>query len=436
MFEWQSMLIDGWLGRTRSGRWSAPTCGLSVPRQNGKSLGTIEARSNYGMLVLGEQVVYTAHLQKTATETFEDMAVFFTTKAMSKHVKDIKEALGREQIVLKSGARIKFLARTRNGGRGQHGDLLIFDEAQELDDKQQASFLPAISASYNPQTIYGGTPPDEGSAGVVFRRIRADAISGKAKRTAWAEWSVPKIPADPTDQRIWAATNPSLGMTIQPSTIATEVEQLDADKLARERFGWWSETRPDCVISEDAWEECRTDSPPAGGVVVYAVKFSPDGNVGSLSACIKPADGPLYVECIDNRSMVRGVSQLADWLIARSRGAAQIVIDGKAHSETLYLKLRAAKVGKLTLVEPNPREVAAACAMFANSVAERTVSHFGQPALDESVTKSRKRKIGSAGGWGFDGGDETDETLVESVALALWGAATTKRNPSRKMRVG
>ena len=112
------------------------------------------------MILYNEMVIYTAHLQKTATETFEEMAAFFDTPMLSKYIKDIKTALGREQIILKSGARVKFLARTRSGGRGQHGDLLIFDEAQELDDEQQASFLPAISASANPQTILIGTPPE------------------------------------------------------------------------------------------------------------------------------------------------------------------------------------------------------------------------------------------------------------------------------------
>ena len=56
-------------------------------------------------------------MQKTATETFEEMAVFFDTPNLRPYVKDIKTALGREQIILKSGARVKFLARTRNGGR-------------------------------------------------------------------------------------------------------------------------------------------------------------------------------------------------------------------------------------------------------------------------------------------------------------------------------
>ena len=178
---WQSDILDDWMSRTVSGKWAAPTAGGSVPRQNGKSL-LVQGRSEAGMLLFNETVIYTAHLQKTATETFEEMRAFFESPKLRRHVAEIKTALGREQIILKSGARIKFLARTRNGGRGQHGDLLIFDEAQELDETAQGSFLPAISASLNPQTIYVGTPPGPDAVGTVFRALRKRALDGEAKR--------------------------------------------------------------------------------------------------------------------------------------------------------------------------------------------------------------------------------------------------------------
>ena len=228
---WQSDVLDDWMARNPSGKWTCKTCGGSVPRQNGKT-GLVQGRAEAGMILFNEQVIYTAHLQKTATETFEEMAAFFDSDKLRKYVKDIKTALGREQIVLISGARVKFLARTRNGGRGQHGDLLIFDEAQELDSDAQASFIPAISASLNPQAIYMGTPPDPNASGVVYRGIRDKAIKGKTKTTAWFEFSVDEI-GDVHDQNRWAATNPALGRRILLSTIEGECEQMDADTFAR-----------------------------------------------------------------------------------------------------------------------------------------------------------------------------------------------------------
>lgn len=436
MFDWQVAVVEPWLGRDALGRWSAGTCGLTVARQNGKSLGTVEARANYGMLVLGERVVYTAHLQKTATETFEDMAAFFDRKATRRHIKAIREALGREQIELKNGGRIKFLARTRSGGRGQHGDLLVFDEAQELDENQQASFLPAISASINPQAIYTGTPPDENAAGTVLARIRGDALRGKSRNTAWAEWGVPKLPDDPGDPALWERVNPSFGITIQERTIANEFEQMGVERFARERLGWWSEQRAEAVIGEDEWAECLTASPAADGLTVYAVKFAPDGSRGALAACVRPADGSPYIEVIESMAMSCGVGWFADWLAPRWREAAQIVVDSAANSGTLVQMLRDRGVPQKVIVAPKSAEVATACAMLSNAVTERSVTHMGQPALDRSATGAQKRPIGSGGGWGFAAIGDSDPSLVEACALALWGAMTTKRNPSRKLRIG
>ena len=154
---WQLGACSDWMA-TSGGMWVNRTCGMSIARQNGKT-GLLQTRAASGMIMHAEQVLYTAHLQKTSTETFEELASFFDSPKLRKYLKDIKTALGREQIILKNDARIKFLARTRNGGRGQHGDTLIFDEAQELNVNSQASFIPAISASRNPQVIYTGTPP-------------------------------------------------------------------------------------------------------------------------------------------------------------------------------------------------------------------------------------------------------------------------------------
>ena len=259
MDPWQADALADWMA-VQNGMWVCRTCGASIPRQNGKT-GLVAGRAEAGMIMLNEQVIYTAHLQKTATETFEEMANFFDTAALRKYVKDIKTALGREQIILNSGARVKFLARTRNGGRGQHGDLLIFDEAQELDVDAQASFIPAISASKNPQVIYVGTPPDPNATGTVFREIRENALQGKTKSMAWLEFSVNEI-GDVHDKTRWAATNPALGTRILLSTVEGEVEQMPADTFARERLGWWTpiaEQRIDYAIPEDVWNRCRSE---------------------------------------------------------------------------------------------------------------------------------------------------------------------------------
>ena len=433
MLEWQDSIMDGWLGRNAFDRWAAPTCGGSIPRQNGKSLGLVEARVNYGMVVLGEEVIYTSHLQKTSTETFEDMASFYDGPKLRKYVKDIKTALGREQIILRNGARIKFLARTRNGGRGQHGDLLVFDEALELSAESQASFLPAISASRNPQTIYISTPPTRESDSPVFRSIRARALDGSSERTAWFEWSVDEI-GDVRDRDRWYETNPSLGILIQESTVAGEVEQMDDETFARERLGWWSPLLSvESVISVKEWEACAESSPDKGGTVTYAVKFSSDGLIGALAACHKYDDGrPPFVYVLDVQPLSGGLQWFVDTLSERAHDAAQIVIDGASNEQALNNRLVDSGVPKKVIIRPRANDVIAACSSFVNAVRERAVTHFPQPDLDRSATRTTKRPIGQHGGWGFQTTDDADATLIEAASLAYWAASTTKRKPGRR----
>ncbi len=430
---WQADVLDDWLGRNAAGRWAASTCGGSVPRQNGKSL-LVQGRAEVGMLLFNEQVIYTAHLQKTATETFEEMANFFETGALTKYVQDIKTALGREQIILKSGARIKFLARTRNGGRGQHGDLLIVDEAQEMDEDAQASFLPAISASLNPQTVYVGTPPDANAPGTVFRGIRARAISGKTERMAWFEFSVKEI-GNVRDQKRWAEANPALGLRILLSTIEGECEQMDSDTFARERLGWWSPVvteRKDYAISKDVWDACGSELEKPEGKTAYGVKFSPDGAFVYLCGAVKPKDGPARISMIKQEQTGIGTQWLADWLNERYKKASCVVIDGRNGVDVLVDKISETWRAKDSVVRPNSKDVIASASGLMNALAEKQLTWYTkQDILRESAITSVKRPIG--GGWGF-GGDNSGP--IEAAALALWGVSTSKRDPTRKMRIG
>ena len=428
--EWQRRVVEPWVAVDDDGLWAATTCGLSVPRQNGKTLGTIAARVVYGMLARNEMIVYTSHAQTTSTETFEGIRDIFESRRLKRYVKAVRSALGREAIFLKSGARIKFFARTRNGGRGKHGDLLIFDEAQELTDVQQASFQPSISASENPQTIYLGTPPDENAPGEVFRRIRDKALDGEPRR-AWAEWSVDEV-GDVSDRVRWYATNPSLGSLILESSVEAECGNFAPDKFARDRLGWWSNTAEQLEhpISRDDWAACQTDEPPADGIMGVGAKFSPDGKRISLAVCLRPALGSPYIEVVASKSTQRGTRWLSDWLLKRKRKIASVAIDGR-RGERVVQNLRDGGFVKRAIHKTTSGDVARACSMLVDAVDSHEIEHYGQPDLDEAATTCVRRSIGKDG-FGFDDTDTGDSTLIEACALAYLEAMTTKRRPGRK----
>lgn len=430
---WQSDVMMDWLAVNPIGKWVCKTCGGSVPRQNGKT-GLIQSRAEAGMILYNEIVIYTAHLQKTATETFEEMANFFDSPKLRKYLSDIKTALGREQIILRSGARVKFLARTRNGGRGQHGDLLIFDEAQELNESEQASFIPAISASLNPQTIYIGTPPEPQSDGSVFRGLRDKALNGETRSTAWFEFSVDEI-GDVKDQTRWAETNPALGRRILLTTIEGECEQMPPDTFARERLGWWSpvvEHKEDPAIPADVWKDACSHDPKPNGKTAYGIKFTADGAEVILCGAVVPEDGKARISIIDRQPTGRGTGWLADWLNQRYKAACCVVIDGRNGADVLVDKISDVWRMKGTVIRPTARDMVAAVGTLTDALNERTVTWYaGQDDLNDSALTSVKRQIG--GGYGFGG---ENPAPIEAAALALYGAKTCKRNPNKTMRIG
>ena len=429
---WQAEVLRDWMGREGE-TWSAPTCGLSVPRQNGKTLITA-GRIVSGMVMYSEWVIYTAHLQKTATETFMELKGLFESRGLLKYVKEIKAALGREQIILKNGGRVQFVARTRNGGRGLHGDCLVFDEAQELTSEQQASFLPAISASKNPQTIYLGTPPDENCSGTVFRDIREKARKGLSETTAWTEFSVDEI-GDVSDRSRWAACNPALGRRMRETTIASECDQMDEDTFARERLGWWSpvvEHKLEYVLNAEQWNKCVSGELKPEGKTAYAVKISVDGMELCLAGAVIPKDGKARISLIKRVSTTQGFSWLATWLNERYSKASCVVIDGRNGADLLIDRICDTWKAKGSIVKPSAKGMVDAVSTLMDAVNEETLTWYRlQEDLDNSARTSTKRAIG--GGFGFGG---ENPLPIEACSLALWGAKTSKRDPSRKMRIG
>ena len=430
---WQENVLHDWMGRDSEDNWASGSCGLAVPRQNGKSF-VVQGRAIPGMLLFCEDVIYTAHLQKTATETFEELRAFFEHPRIKKYVKEIKTALGREAIILRNGSRIKFIARTRNGGRGQHGDLLIFDEAQELDDNQQASFLPAISASKNPQTIYLGTPPDENSNGTVFRKFRDKSKAGKT-RNSWTEFSVEEI-GDVYDQSRWAAANPALGRRIMLSTIQTEVDQMAPDTFARERLGWWppiiEKDADEPAINEADWMKCMSSELKPEGKTAYGIKFTADGTEVVLAGCVMKPDGTVRISLISRQPLALGTRWLSDWLNQRYGVASCVVIDGRNGVDLLIDRISDVWKYKGSVIKVRANDVIDAASRLTTAVKEQTLTWYEkQMALTESAVNCIKRPI--AGGWGFGG---PDAAPIEACALALWGVSVCKRDPGRKMRVG
>src|SRR5699024_11531465 len=67
------------------------------------------------------------------------------------------------------------------------------------------------------------------------------------------------------------------------------------------------------------------------------------------------------------------------------------------------------------------------------SVTQGEMTHSGQADLDFQAESAIRRKIGTAGGFGWDTEVEGETVaLLDAVTLAHYAAKTTKRNPARR----
>jgi hypothetical protein len=440
--QWQSDAGRVILGKRADGSYAATIGGitLSIPRQVAKTF--LVGRIIFALCLVfpGLKVLWTAHRTRTATNTFKSLQGYARRKLVAPSIAAIRTTNGEQEILFTNGSVIMFGAREQGFGRGfDEVDVEVFDEAQILTEKALEDMVAATNQSRHPHgalLFFMGTPPRPVDPGEAFTIRRDEALAHKPEvddfggepvigdDAVYLECSADRD-ADSDDHSQWAKANPSFPYrTPLRSMLRLRKNLPSEDSWRREGLGIWdSKGVIGRVFNLDRWGGLTVDTAPPTGSVSYGVKFSPDGMTVALSVGVRPANGPVHVEGVDHRPTVDGTRWLVDWLAARWKGAS-IVIDGKAGAGALVKALERSKVPTRRIKKITTDEVVSANSMFLTAVAEGTVSHIDDEALEHSLRSAGRRPIGKAGGWGLQSIDDGDVTLIESTVLAHWGAST------------
>lgn len=425
---WQQLVLKRWLAEDDDGKFVNLDCGLSVPRQNGKT-ELVVARIIYGIVFRKAQGLFTAQQQGTADVVKRRVQEFFYENQYEEIFNLLTPQFRRkpknyDYIEFMNGARYTFRTRTRLGGLGTTNDELICDEAADMTDDHHATLLPTISAakSGNPQVIYCGTPPMATTVGEVFSRTRKQIMTGKSG--CWTEWSVERL-TDKNDVKAWYETNPSLDAFLLRNVIEAEARSLAADDFNRMRLGWWSGVEDKRAIDQKTWDGLYTEKPIFDDEYrpVYAVKFSPDRSDYSLVVAQPLKDSKkIHVEIVIQRPMAEGWSRLSKWLIERWRNCAKIIIDGATGQAILYEELTRAGVAPKKIIQPNMKEIVAAHQFIYDAIQKGELSHYNQPLLNQTVRVTKMRQLGRYGGFGWESMSKNLSTsAMDAATYAFWG---------------
>ena len=422
--KWQTFLLTDIMAQTPKGLWKHTKFGLAVPRQNGKN-EVVLMRELWG-LKNGEHIIHTAHRTDTAHKAWERL-LEASEKAGLVTVSSYK-ARGKEHIEVWGGGKVEFRTRTNTGGLGESFDLLVYDEAQELTNDQDAALKYTIAASENPQIILIGTPPTPISAGTVFRKFREQMLKGRGRESGGAEWSVERE-TDPWDKEAWYETNPSLGQGLQERTISSEIGD-DVVDFNIQRLGLWIEYNLKSAFTKKEWERLKCDKlPKLQGRLYVGIKYNREATNVSMAIAARTEDGRIFTEAIDCRETRGGNAWILQFLKSLAGHAKRIVVDGASGQELLAKEMKEEKIQRPYL--PTVREVTAANAFFEAQVFGEMICHMGQPSLCQIAENCDHRAIGTNGGFGYKSILEgADISLLDAVILACWAVETFKESPS------
>jgi hypothetical protein len=416
---------------------------VSVPRQNGKN-GSLEIVELYGTVALGLKFLHTAHEIKTARKAFKRIKFFFGERAndptakfpeLNALVKEVRNTNGQEAVELRNGGLIEVVARSKGSGRGFTVDVLVLDEAQELQEHELEALLPTISAapSGDPVTIYMGTPPkDMGELGEPFVRVRNGAVDGSDKRAAWVEFSavgdVDEMSPDElvkfiADKGNWEDANPALGFRINQTTVESELKQFSARSFARERLNMWPIAgKTSAAIPAGSWDERRLDEVPEDWpLAAIGLDMNPERTKVTIAVAAHAPHG-VHVEVVEDAPFSdEGSKALIDWVFARAGRHAPVVMDAYSPIRSIEAALKAKKVRVFIL---GPNELSQACGGLYDAVMkDKSVTHYGQESLDASLAGAVKQKFGEGGAWKWNRKTfEIDLTQIMSVTAAHFGA--------------
>lgn len=415
---WQRHVITHSLGERRDGRYAAFEVGLLVPRQNGKG-AVLEARELAGLFLFGEGLIlHSAHEFKTAQEAFRRvLAVVENAPDLRKRVARIRTSHGEEGIELKSGARLRFVARSTGSGRGFTGDTVILDEAYNLSSDGMSALLPTLSARPNPQIWYTSSAGMEGSD--QLRRVRERGVAGEGKRLAFFEWSS-EADVDLDDREAWAQANPALGIRITEEFVESERDAMDDTGFSRERLGIWFDPNLMMVIDGRKWAAIADPASQIDSPVVFAVDATPERSGAAIAVAGRREDGLGHVEVVDTRSGTGWVVERIVELHARHKPRAWVLDPASAAGAWIpALQERGIEPVLIT-----GREMAQACgALYEDVVENQALRHLDQPQLNAALSGARKRHLSDA--WAWHRRDSTvDISPLVAVTLAWHGVAT------------
>jgi hypothetical protein len=402
--------------RLPSGAYAYPVGVVLLPRQCGKTTFAFDLAMGRCILEPDYRAAYTAQTGHITTERMSERMSELTSTALATAV-GTRKSQGTERMTFRRGSFLKAFPPKDGALRGSALDLVIVDEAQEIDETLgralDQTIMPTFQTRRRRQLILVGTA---GTTRSDYLRRYLDLARAGTQGVALIEYGF-DLDADPTDPETWRAYHPGLAAGLADEDgLRTALAVMGPAGFSREYGNIWT-TTADTVIPAGVWTAASVPlAVPGDGTVVLGVDVAVDRSRSTLAACWLSATGQVVVEIITARSGVSWVAPAArDILRAGQASSIVATADGPVATVVDALTRYGITVGTLT-----SREYTAACASFYDSILDRRVFHRSEPDLDLAVAGATRKPVGDGWGWGRRTSASEVSPLV-AASLAAWG---------------
>lgn len=439
--------VDGWRLRFKNVQ-------VLVGRQNGKTtLSCVIALFFLYQLEVG-LVLGTAQDVSNAEDVWQncvDMAQ--ENELLSEAIQHVWYTNGSKRLQLKGNRDYRVRASNRKAGRGKSADLVLLDELREHQTWDAWAALSKTGMARKNALLWCMSNAGDGTS-VVLRhfRLRAHAQLGDPDGIVRAmgdselladdsadgsalgifEWSADPN-ADPGDMIAWSQANPSLGYTIELSSLKAAYADDPVDVFKTECLCQWVTSTITPPFPIDAWDAGKDEHSTIadGSPLWFGVDISSDRTHASIAVCGKRSDGAWHIELAEYRS---GSGWLAGWFqnaAPNYPGGMKVALQSKGSPIASMMDVLSAIDG-VQIVECAGRDVAGWCGRLYDAIATSSAEmdidavpayHITQPALDLAANIAATRPMGD-GAWAWDR-NKSIEDISPLVAVTMaFGAAT------------
>ncbi|MGP9758866.1 hypothetical protein [Corynebacterium sp. AOP12-C2-36] len=428
LMPWQREQVHLALSTDEDGRWLHQDVVLICPRQNGKSL-ILEVIILYRFFILNNKIIFTAHQWKTAKSIRNRLWKRIKNRAWAARKLEAKNggrntaSAGEAEMETGDGGKIQFTTRSADAGRGfDEIDLLLLDEAYNLEAGELDAITPIQLAAQDPQTYYTSSAvnAEKQVKGVELSRVRKRALEGETDGMLYSEFRAPDG-LDPDDPETWKLGNPSYGVVATEKKIRSLKTKLTPKGFHVEVLGWgdWfsiGDSAAETIIDLERWEALADATPALSGDSCLAADVTPDGLRVGVVAALSRADGGVHLSLNPAREFDRVDVVSSVVKTVEMNDPVAVVLDPKGPASTLIDPLTKLGVEPEELSWP---QVSAATELFMRLVHEGKISHDDSPRWVEALEVAAFR----GGGEGGRALTRKGGVVCELVAatFAVWG---------------